>query len=246
MTTFFYLPQATIGAELPISSDESKHLAKALRKQPGDTVHVTNGIGQLFEAVITTLDKKSCYLLIKTEVSPPTARTPYPIHMVVAPTKNNQRFEWFLEKAAELGIQSVTPIICERSERKQINQERCERILIAGMKQSLSTYKVQLNECIALSDFMHQQTPSNQDTWVMGSCDPKAPLLSTVSINPSNTITCFIGPEGDFTPKEADQFTAVSTQSVSIGPQRFRVETAAILMGYGLVGLLQAQEKTVK
>ena len=135
--------------------EESKHIIKVLRKKEGDNIFITNGLGYLFESVIIADLEKKCEVKITKE----TFQEPnsFYTHIAVAPTKMNDRIEWFLEKATEIGIQEITPIICDHSERKVFKIDRAEKIIQAAMKQSLHFYLPKINEPITLSEFVKKQ-----------------------------------------------------------------------------------------
>ena len=140
--------------QFSFSKEERKHIAKVLRKKEGDTLHITNGKGWLFEAEIIIADIKNCVADIVSKALQ--SKKNYRLHLAVAPTKANDRYEWFLEKATEIGVDSITPIICEHSERRHIKQERFERILQTAMKQSLNCYLPKLNTAISFKEFIKQ------------------------------------------------------------------------------------------
>ena len=135
----FYSPEiSNVQPQFTFSKDESKHIVKVLRKKIGDTLNITNGKGELFNAEVIINDIKKCVVtIVSSEMQKPIN---YKLHLAVAPTKMNDRYEWFLEKATEIGVSSITPIICEHSERKIIKAERFEKIIQSAMKQSLSCY----------------------------------------------------------------------------------------------------------
>ena len=141
--------------EIILSAEESKHATKVLRKREGDVLNFTNGKGDLYKAEITLADSRKCRLKIVSSDQKEKQHN-YHLHIAIAPTKNMDRFEWFLEKAAEIGIDEITPIICNRSERKVIKTERGNRILLSAMKQSLKYHLPKLNEAISLNDFLKQ------------------------------------------------------------------------------------------
>ena len=149
----FYNPDITENTtEFSFNKEESKHIVKVLRKSVDQTLQITNGNGWLFTAQITVADIKKCVLQIidkKLQV-----KKNYSLHLAVAPTKMNDRYEWFLEKATEIGIDSITPIICDHSERKIIKPERFEKIIQSATKQSLSCYLPKLNPAIPFKDFI--------------------------------------------------------------------------------------------
>ncbi|NJB35342.1 16S rRNA (uracil(1498)-N(3))-methyltransferase [Croceivirga sp. JEA036] len=203
--------------------DESKHIARVLRKKEGDLLHITNGKGALFTATITLADQKRCEVAI-TKVEQHAARK-YHLHLAVAPTKMNERFEWFLEKATEIGVTEITPILCHHSERKVIKPERFEKVLQSAMKQSLQTYLPKLNPLTPLTDFIatHESTQK-----FIAHCEEwdKKELKDLAKPNCSSTI--LIGPEGDFSPEEIEQSLKNGYKAVALGKNRLRTETAAI------------------
>ena len=151
----FYSPDISKNQDqFTFSKEESRHIVKVLRKRDGDILHITNGKGDVFTAVILIAAIKSCTVEIKEVVTQNPLN--YNLHLAVAPTKMNDRYEWFLEKATEIGISSITPIICDHSERKVIKEDRFEKILQSAMKQSLSAYLPKLNPAIAFKEFLKQ------------------------------------------------------------------------------------------
>ncbi|MCK4677807.1 MAG: 16S rRNA (uracil(1498)-N(3))-methyltransferase, partial [Bacteroidales bacterium] len=150
----FYAPDLTSGV-YHLNKDESRHCIKVLRLNTGDALHITNGRGTLIEAKLIEPDPKKCIVEILNTQKKFGGKN-YRLHIAVAPTKNISRFEWFLEKATEIGIDEITPLICEHSERKVVKPERLEKILIGAMKQSLKAYLPVLNEAVNFSDFISQ------------------------------------------------------------------------------------------
>ena len=204
--------------------DESRHIVKVLRKRTGDTLMITNGSGWIFESKIIDANQKACTIsIIKTTHQP---KRPYKLHLAVAPTKMNDRYEWFLEKATEIGIDEITPIICEHSERKTVKTERFERILQSAMKQSLSCYLPKLNAPIPFSEFIANKM---EGQLFVAHCEDtnKASLKQT--IKPQLPTTILIGPEGDFSVKEIETALANDFIPVTLGETRLRTETAAIV-----------------
>src|SRR6478609_4523467 len=152
----FYNPTITETTETFVfDKEESKHIIKVLRKKDGDILFVTNGLGVLFETEITLgSDTKCTVKIVSVEKAKPSK---YHLHLAVAPTKMNDRYEWFLEKATEIGIHEITPIICDRSERKVINAERFEKIILSAMKQCNQTHLPKLNPAISLKEFIKKE-----------------------------------------------------------------------------------------
>ena len=210
------------------SLDEKKHLTKVLRKKVGDELSVIDGKGYLYIVRITSLEKNSSQIeIIRKEKKEKTHN--YYLHIAIAPTKNISRFEWFLEKATEIGIDEITPIICQRSERKKINMQRCNRILISSIKQSLKFYKPKLNEPSNFSDFIKEKLEGDK---LIAHC------LKTEKnkINKSNQkkYIILIGPEGDFTENEITNALKNGFKATTLGNSRLRTETAGIIAAHSV------------
>lgn len=221
----FYNPTILETTEnFSFDKEESKHIIKVLRKRDTDILFVTNGFGVLFKTEITLASDTKCTVKI---VSFEKAKTPkYKLHLAVAPTKMNDRYEWFLEKAAEIGISEITPIICEHSERKQIKTDRFDKILLSAMKQSNQLFLPKLNEPILFKEFIKRK---NEGLQLIAHCEEtdKKTLKSILKSN--QNITILIGPEGDFSEKEIGLAIENNFIPVSLGNTRLRTETAAIV-----------------
>ena len=204
-------------------SSESKHITKVLRKKNGDELFITNGKGYLFKARIIGDNIKKC------EVEIISSKKTYPkthsLHMVVAPTKMNDRYEWFLEKVTEIGVHEITPIICERSERKTLKLDRMQRVIESAMKQSLQTYLPKLNQPISLTDFLDKQLSGLK---FIAHCEKSERYELKRRIIADQDVTILIGPEGDFTPSEIKSALNKGYLPVSMGKTRLRTETAGI------------------
>ena len=210
--------------EIILSAEESKHATKVLRKKEGDILNFTDGKGGLYKAEITLADSRKCRLEIVSSNQKEKQHN-YHLHIAIAPTKNMDRFEWFLEKATEIGIDEITPIICKHSERKVIKTERCNRILLSAMKQSLKFHLPKLNEAITLKDFLKQDFEGNK---YIAHCEDGYKIeLSTEKKVEKTTI--LIGPEGDFSPTEIEMALQNQFKAVSLGTSRLRTETAGIV-----------------
>jgi 16S rRNA (uracil1498-N3)-methyltransferase len=203
---------------------ESKHIIKVLRKKDADILFVTNGKGYLFETEITLASDSKCTVrIISFEKKP---KSKYNLHLAVAPTKMNDRYEWFLEKATEIGIHQITPIICDRSERKVINKDRFDKIILTAMKQSNEVYFPTLNEAISLKDFLKYKQEGLQ---LIAHCEETDKKTLKSILKPNNNITILIGPEGDFSEKEIALALDNAYSPVSLGTTRLRTETAAVV-----------------
>jgi len=222
MMHLFYNPHVQ-GESFNLEEQESKHAIRVLRLVRGDKVIVVDGKGGWYEAIIADDHPKRCSLKIETGVQGYQPLS-YSLHLAVAPTKNLDRFEWFLEKATEIGITEITPLICRRSERRQLKMERLEKILISAMKQSLKAYKPVLNNPINVEEFLKTD---RQGTLGIAHCYP----LDRKSINEldhSGRYTLMVGPEGDFTEEELTEAIKAGYVPFHLGSSRLRTETAAI------------------
>ena len=210
--------------EIRLTAEESKHAIKVLRKKEGDMLNFTDGKGNLFIAEITIADnRKTSVRIIKSEQKP--KQHNYHLHIAISPTKNMDRFEWFLEKATEIGIDEITPIICNRSERKVLKIERCNRIMRSSMKQSLKFHLPKLNEAIALKKFFKQDFNGNK---YIAHCEKTEKVALKDAELKENTLI-LIGPEGDFSLNEIEIALQNTFKAVSLGTSRLRTETAGIV-----------------
>jgi len=184
--------------EITFDKIESKHIVRVLRKTTGDILHITNGKGFLFTAeIIVASDKKCLANIINCEAKPKPWN--YYIHIAIAPTKLNDKYEWFLEKATEIGIDEITPIICSNSERRVIKLERFEKIIQSAMKQSLKFTLPKINEPVKFADFINQDF-SNKIC--IAHCEETDKKLVKEIIQPKENAIILIGPEGDFSSEE--------------------------------------------
>ena len=210
--------------------EESKHIIKVLRKKDSDILFVTNGLGYLFKTEITLASDNKCTVKI---ISFEKSATPkFHLHLVVAPTKMNDRFEWFLEKATEIGIHEITPIICDRSERKVINTERFDKILLTAMKQSNVLFLPKLNNPISFKEFVKRK---QEGLNFIAHCEETNKKTLKTALKPNENVTILIGPEGDFTEKEIELALDSNYIPVSLGNTRLRTETAAIVACHSVV-----------
>jgi len=224
MTLFYDANIQAKTQEFVFSREESKHLAKVLRKTPGELITVTNGKGLEWSGklLVVTPSKTSA----KLEDAKQHNASKNQIHLAIAPTKNNNRMEWMLEKLTELGIASITPIKCDYSERKLVKTERFEKIIIAGLKQSQQFFLPQINELVPFSEFINR---IKFDQTFIAHCEdlPKQKLLN---LPLSGAESCLmIGPEGDFSSTEIASALQKNIIPVSLGQQRYRTETAGLL-----------------
>ncbi len=221
----FYNPNINEATqEFSFSKEESKHIMKVLRKSIGDVLHITNGNGFLFTAELLYLTPNKCTAQITSSTLQ--HKRQYKLHLAVAPTKMNDRYEWFLEKATEIGIDTITPLICDHSERKVVKLERFERILQAAMKQSLNCFMPKLNPATTFKAFMAQ--PKDTATYI-AHCETQDKQSLKQVIKPQTDVTLLVGPEGDFSSKEIALALQNNCIPVTLGETRLRTETAAIV-----------------
>ncbi|HEU4495976.1 MAG TPA: 16S rRNA (uracil(1498)-N(3))-methyltransferase, partial [Flavobacterium sp.] len=194
----FYNPNISDeAATFYFDKEESKHIVKVLRKKESDNLFVTNGSGMIFKTEIVLASDSKCQAkIISSKRSDP---LPYYLHMAVAPTKMNERYEWFLEKATEIGVSEITPLICEHSERKIIKAERFDRIIQSAMKQSMQSYLPILNEPASFKDFIKQE---NKGLLLIAHCEETSKKSLKDVAGKNSDATILIGPEGDFSMDE--------------------------------------------
>ncbi len=228
----FYNPNiSNISKEIVFDKEESKHILKVLRMKDGDVFKITNGKGSFFDAEIINANPKGCLVkILSEEIQLP---LPYHLHLAVAPTKLNDRYEWFLEKATEIGISEITPIICDHSERKIIKPERYEKILQSAMKQSLKAHLPLLNEAISFKNFINSEKNSDSLKCIAHCEETDKKSLKSVLL-PKQKITILIGPEGDFSSEEIQLAKKNGFIPVSLGESRLRTETAAVVASHSV------------
>ncbi len=222
----FFSKQLSDGIAI-LSADEAHHALRVLRLQIGDEVKVFNGDGSIFDCEIKELSKKEAILTIFRENKAGFKRPE--LTLIVAPTKNINRFEWFLEKATEIGVGEIVPLLSENSERKILKHERLEKVLVSAMKQSMNPYLPVLHDLTPFTETIERYSSSDR---FISHCiaDVKDHLFSEINRNAPARI--LIGPEGDFSPQEIELAINAGWKPVTMGHQRFRTETAAILAAH--------------
>ncbi|WP_316929968.1 16S rRNA (uracil(1498)-N(3))-methyltransferase [Flavobacterium indicum] len=199
-------------------------MVKVLRKKEGDNIYITNGLGNLFISEIVFASEKKCEVkIIDINTFEP---TPYYIHIAVAPTKMNDRMEWFLEKATEIGIHEITPILCEHSERKVYKIDRAEKIIQSALKQSNQYFLPKINEPVPFSNFVKTAFDGQK---FIAHCEETAKRSFKNEIKLNSKILILIGPEGDFSTKEINLAIENKFVPVTLGNTRLRTETAALV-----------------
>lgn len=224
MTQLFYQPLLPEGI-LFLDGEESRHAIKVLRLQVQDLLQVTDGQGWFYKVRIINADPKKCAFEILEKVKTPGNN--YRIHLAVAPTKNNDRLEWLIEKVVELGIDEISFILCEHSERRKINLERLEKKAVSAMKQSLKAYLPRLNPELKLKDFINNSAESAQK--FIAYVDQTIPEHLQSAAKPGQKYCILIGPEGDFSPAEIEMAIKNDYQPASLGKSRLRTETAGMV-----------------
>ncbi len=221
----FYNPSITEAEKTFVfDKEESKHIIKVLRKKESDILYVTNGLGYLFKTEIALASDSKCTVNILSFEKQEAAK--FHLHLAVAPTKMNERYEWFLEKATEIGIHEITPIICEHSERKVIKTDRFQKIIESAMKQSLHYYIPKLNEPISYKEFVKKDFSGQK---FIAHCEETDKKSLKKELKTSQNVLILIGPEGDFSVKEIQMALDNTFIPVSLGETRLRTETAAVV-----------------
>jgi 16S rRNA (uracil1498-N3)-methyltransferase len=220
----FYQPNLELHTTQLLNEEESRHCAQVLRLKSGDIINITNGQGSLFNAELLEVNHKKCLIAITKEIKNDKPQH-YSLHLAIAPTKSMDRMEWFLEKAVEMGVDEITPLICSRSERKEIKTERLIKVAISAMKQSLKYFLPQINEAISFNDFITKTKIDNG--FICFGEAPHSNHLHAFETKQKHNLF-LIGPEGDFTPKEISSATEKGYKALNLGTSRLRTETAAL------------------
>ncbi|RZK76740.1 MAG: 16S rRNA (uracil(1498)-N(3))-methyltransferase [Pedobacter sp.] len=220
----FYTPDID-SDQYVLNEEESRHCVKVLRLVIGAQVYLIDGKGGLYKAEIISETKRNVGLKVLESTKEYNKRNHH-LHIAVAPTKNIDRIEWFLEKATEIGIDEITPIICDRSERRVIKEDRLNKVITAAVKQSLQAYHPVLNPQVNLSDFLNMPRDSNK---MIAHCISEASRQYIDQVaRPKQRYTILIGPEGDFTPDEISLALRCGYKPLTLGNTRLRTETAAL------------------
>lgn len=226
----FYAPDITPPL-YTLNEEESKHCIKVLRLGVGDRLHITDGRGNMYECKVSIADARRCTIEV-VGTTEEFEKMPYNLTMAVAPTKNIERFEWFLEKATEVGVTRFVPIVCDHSERRIIKHDRELRVITSAVKQSLKAYHPTLDDLTPLKQLIAEPFDGQK---FIAHCDSsfdeaahKRLYLPSV-IEKGKNILILIGPEGDFSPEEIKFALANGFQPISLGEQRLRTETAAVV-----------------
>ena len=221
----FYAPNIAVEPVLP--EEESGHCVQVLRRTTGDEIMVTDGVGKLYRCAITNPHRKHCEVKIVSVETPPPLHEGF-IRICVAPTKNIDRLEWCIEKCVEMGVDEIVPILCDHSERKTVNIERLNKILVSAAKQSLKTRFPVLQPLTKMTD-LHL----NGDKFIAHCIEGYKPTDNKYALQQrvvrGHETTILIGAEGDFSPQEVKWALENEYIPVSLGAARLRTETAAIV-----------------
>ncbi len=220
----FYTPDIS-GNTYILDETESKHCVRVLRLEKGDEITLVDGRGGFFTAEIADPNPKRCAVtVIKSE--PDFGGRDFRVHIAIAPTKNIERIEWFLEKATEIGINRVTPLLCRYSERKEIKHDRLEKVMVSAMKQSLKAYLPKLDDLTKFADFIKQ--PFDGQKFIAHCEEQHRDLLKNL-VEVKQNYLILIGPEGDFSTEEIEMALTAGFRPVSLGDSRLRTETAGVV-----------------
>lgn len=222
MHRFFSDDLNTESSEITLNEVESNHACRVLRLINGDKIELFNGRGVVSLGEISLSHHKHCVIKILEFSTFPHPRQK--IHLAIAPTKGNDRFEWFLEKAVEIGVDEITPLLSENSERFNLNYTRLEKVILSAMKQSLRTFMPTLHQPVKVKQFIEL----NKNV-VMAHCNINFERSELRSIENNDSLTLLIGPEGDFSKSEIQFAIQNKVKSVSLGNNRLRTETAGLV-----------------
>jgi len=218
----FYCPKI-LNQEYFLLDEEARHCYKVLRKKQGDIIHITDGKGNFYDGRLTSLSPQKCEFEITN--TQPAQKVDYQIHIAIAPTKNIDRTEWFVEKCVEIGIDEISFLQSSYSERKKINTERIKKKAVSAVKQSIRAYVPKINELQKLGDFLKLPFPSDK---LVAHLQDNTPYLHKV-VKKSDHYTLLIGPEGGFSTEEMIQIKSKGFQPVKLGDHRLRTETAGVV-----------------
>jgi 16S rRNA (uracil1498-N3)-methyltransferase len=221
----FYAPDIN-GNLYVLDEGESKHCIRVLRMQKGTPVKLIDGKGNLFEGYISTPDPKKCVIELTGSKSDFEKRN-YRLHIAVSPIKNPDRFEWFVEKSVEIGVDEITPLLCRNTEKTSIKADRVNNIIISAMKQSLKAVRPSLNPPCRFTEFVQLR---NDATKMIAHCNDSFNRGSITDFcSRGDDIIILIGPEGDFSTEEIQMAESGGFHSVHLGKSRLRTETAGIV-----------------
>jgi 16S rRNA (uracil1498-N3)-methyltransferase len=214
-----------LGNEAFLEAEEARHCTQVLRMREGEELALVDGKGGFYQGVLSAIGKRECRVTITSDEQD-FGKRPFRVHIAVAPTKNMSRWEWMLEKATEIGVDQVTPLLSKRSERAHVRHDRLEKIAVSAMKQCMQAYLPLISEPM---DFEELVTRAAYPQQFIPHCLPGEKTHLSQNCEPGKDVLILIGPEGDFTPEEIELALSHDFQPVSLGPTRLRTETAGLV-----------------
>jgi 16S rRNA (uracil1498-N3)-methyltransferase len=231
----FYAPDIT-DDKYTLDENESKHIIRVLRMRQGAGVRLIDGRGNLYEGIIDNPDQKHCTITI-TGIFKDFEKRNYRLHIAISPLKNSERFEWFIEKSVEIGVDEITPLVCRNTEKQGIKKERINNLIISAMKQSLKTKKTIFNEPDVFNEFISHNYPVKR---LIAHCsDSFERVKISDAILKNENALILIGPEGDFSEDEIIKASARGFVNIHLGSSRLRTETAGIAACHSIYFLNQ-------
>jgi len=220
----FYTPDIA-GNEYTLNEEESKHCVKVLRMQIGELIWLVDGVGGLYTAKIADANPKRCKVEV-VEKRESYGKRPYKLHIALGPTKLIDRYEWFLEKATEIGVDILTPLESFHSERRTVKQERSVKVVTAAVKQSVKAYHPVVNDVTHFKELVKQPFDGKK---LIAHCNPGAKVLVKDAVNRGENVLILVGPEGDFSLEEVEMAKEHGFIEISLGESRLRTETAGVV-----------------
>ncbi len=221
----FYAPELSGDPVFTLGADESHHAVRVLRLTIGSEMILVNGRGGWYRCTIADPNPKACTVEIL-DGSADNGKPACHLHVAIAPTKQIDRYEWFIEKATEIGISEITPLICERSERRDVKTERQMRVAVSAMKQSLKAFHPLLHEPVSFKKFISQEIDGIR---TIAHCLPGIKLWLNEVVQKDQPVTILIGPEGDFSDSEIALAAGLNYHPITLGASRLRTETAGVV-----------------
>lgn len=229
----FYIPDIN-GDTAIMGKNESHHCTKVLRMKTGEEIRFFDGKGTLYSGVLEKVHSETCVVSVISKQENYEPR-PYFLHIAIAPTKNIDRFEWFLEKATEIGVDRITPLVCDHSERRKIRKDRLERVILSATKQSVKAWLPVLDDLVPMNEFL--KNTAFKGNGFVAHCEEGERIELLTNITPKKPTMVLIGPEGDFSPSEIELSIKSGLKPVSLGMSRLRTETAGVVVAQMLVDL---------
>jgi 16S rRNA (uracil1498-N3)-methyltransferase len=215
--------------EIILEEDTSRHIIQVLRMKKGEKINLTDGKGNLLTCIISDDHKKHCVVSVESKIQIPKSKRS--VSIGISLLKNANRFEWFLEKATEIGVNEIIPLICERTEKEKFRHDRLQTILISAMLQSQQCWLPVLHEPIAyVLLFRQEEVVAASQKFIAHCIDNKKKNLTDLLNRSATSQIILIGPEGDFTVAEIEMAMAHHFEAVSLGDTRLRAETAGMVV----------------